>query len=246
MLEVTGLGHRYSGTEWLFRNLDLRVDPGRVVTVLGPNARGKTTLLTCLAGLRRAREGQIRHEGGIGYVPQSHADGHQYPVREMVVMGRIRRIRAWASPSAEDYDAAMAALDRVGMTDRAEHPYLSLSGGQRQLVLTARALVHEPRTLILDEPTSALDLRNQRRVLSVIADLAEQGMGIVLTTHDPTHALHVSSHTLLMDEQLRFGPTTELLTGELLSALYRTPVHTTEVAFDSGRRTVVVPDLLAR
>jgi iron complex transport system ATP-binding protein len=246
MLEAHQIGHRYSGKDWLFRDVTLRVRPGEVLAVLGPNARGKTTLLTCLAGIRRPSEGSVTHAGGLGYVPQAQAADHPYTSHEMVVMGRARRIRPWAVPSTADHDAAWNALDRVGMAGRGADPYGSLSGGQRQLVLMARALVHEPRMIVLDEPTSALDLRNQRIVLSVVADLAAHGMGVVLTTHDPTHALHVSDRTLLMDETLRFGPTGDLLTAPELSRLYRTPVRTADVEFETGPRTVVVPDLLTR
>jgi iron complex transport system ATP-binding protein len=225
--------------------LRLRVDGGEVVAVLGPNARGKTTLLTCLAGVRAPAEGHVAHTGGIGYVPQTHDADHHFTADEMVVMGRARRIRAWATPTKADQVAADEALARVGMADQAHRTFADLSGGQRQLVLIARALVNEPATIVLDEPTSALDLRNQRIVLSVVADLAAQGMGVVLTTHDPTHALHVSSRTLLMDEDVRLGPTSDLLTAPCLSTLYRTPVCTAPVAFASGERTVVAPDLLA-
>ncbi len=244
MLRATGIGHRYGRGDWLFRGLDLTVSPGTVVAVLGPNARGKTTLLTCLAGIRRPTEGTVVHTG-IGYVPQAHDADHHYTAHEMVVMGRARQIRSWSTPSATDLTAADEALATVGMTHRAHTSYASLSGGQRQLVLMARALVTEPETIILDEPTSALDLRNQRIVLSVVADLAASGMGVLMTTHDPTHALHVAHQVLVMDAQIQAGPSAALLTESTLSTLYRTPVRTATVQFAHGDRTVVVPDLLA-
>jgi iron complex transport system ATP-binding protein len=246
LLDANGLGHRYTASgPWLFRNLDLSLTPGEVLSVLGPNARGKTTLLTCLAGVRVPKEGRVESHGGVGYVPQAQQAEHTFPVHEMVVMGRAAQIRAWSTPSAEDEEIAWRALERVGMADIGDRPFNTLSGGQRQLVLIARALVCDPAVLILDEPTSALDLRNQRRVLTVIRDLAEQGMGVLFTTHDPTHALHVSHRTLVMDEEIRLGPTPDLLTAPVLSRLYRTPVRTTQVEFADAIRTVVAPDLLA-
>ncbi len=244
MLEATGLGHRYGRRDWLFRGLDLRVEPGDVLAVLGPNARGKTTLLTCLVGVRTPTEGRVHRTGGVGYVPQTHQADHHFTVHEMVLMGRARCVRAWSTPTKTDRVAADDALERVGMSQQAGQVFADLSGGQRQLVLIARALVTQPGTIVLDEPTSALDLRNQRIVLSVVADLAAQGMAVVLTTHDPTHALHVSSRTLLMDESVRLGATDELLTAPALTCLYRTPVCTAQVAFAAGERTVVAPDLL--
>lgn len=192
MLEATEVGHRYSDKDdWLFRGLNLAVGAGDVVSVLGPNARGKTTLLTCLAGIRTPREGRVSVDGNLGFVPQSHATDHPYTVLDMVLMGRAARVRAWSVPNAEDEAAAWAALERVGMTEQAAQQYADLSGGQRQLVLMARALVCDPAILILDEPTSALDLRNQSTVLQVLLTLAAGGMGVIFTTHDPTHALHV-------------------------------------------------------
>lgn len=246
MLEATQIGHRYHLVgPWLFRGLDLTVTPGEVISVLGPNARGKTTLLTCLAGLRTPREGRVRATGTLGFVPQSHATDHPFTVLEMVLMGRASRVRAWSVPDAEDEAAAWAALERVGMAEQGAQRYTDLSGGQRQLVLMARALVCEPGVLILDEPTSALDLRNQRRVLLVLRSLAEEGMGIIFTTHDPTHALHLSHRTLRMEEELTLGPTAELLTEESLTRMYRVPVLTMPVPFASGTRPVLAPDLLA-
>ena len=246
MLNATGVGHRYSTkTDWLFRGLDVAIPPGEIVSVLGPNARGKTTLLTCLAGIRTPKEGRIEVTGTMGFVPQSHATDHPFTVLDMVLMGRATKVRAWSVPNAEDDAAAWSALERVGMAEQAAHFYADLSGGQRQLVLMARALVCEPAVLILDEPTSALDLHNQRQVLMVLRALAESGMGVMFTTHDPTHALHVSSYTLRMDDDVVFGPTRELLTDASLSHMYQVPVHTTTVGFGSGPRPVVAPDLLA-
>ncbi|WP_345751281.1 ABC transporter ATP-binding protein [Microbacterium rhizophilus] len=187
------------------------------------------------------------HDGAIGYVPQNHDVDHPFSVHEMVVMGRARRLRPWQAPTRDDVDAAWQALDRVGLADIGDRPFAALSGGQRQLTLMARALVSSPTIVILDEPTSALDLRNQRRVLTTLHNLAADGVGVIFTTHDPTHALHVSQRTVLMDEDVHVGRTGDLLTADTLSRVYRTPVHTTEFAFgDASTRTVVIPDLLIR
>lgn len=245
MLDAMGVGHHYTNEDWLFRGLDVTIGPGEIVSVLGPNARGKTTLLTCLAGIRTPREGRIEVTGSLGYVPQSHAADHPFSVLDMVLMGRASRVRAWSVPRTEDKHAAWGALERVGMADHGAQQYSDLSGGQRQLVLMARALVCEPSVLILDEPTSALDLRNQRKVVMALRSLADGGMGIMFTTHDPTHALHLSTLTLRMDAEITFGPTDELLTDVSLTRMYRVPVRTTPVPFVSGTRPVVAPDLLA-
>jgi iron complex transport system ATP-binding protein len=246
VFRAKNLGHHYHGGDWLFRGLDLRVEPGEILAVLGPNARGKTTLLTCLAGIRQPKEGEVQCAGSVGYVPQNHGADHPFEVIEMVVMGRARHIHAWSRPSKEDMDAAWGALEDVGMADVGHRSFAALSGGQRQLVLIARAMVSQPTLIIMDEPASALDLRNQRLVLSVIDQLAHQGVGLIMTTHDPSHALHVATRTVLMDEEVTTGPSSELLTGQVLSQLYRTPICTACVMLPSGERTIVVPDLLAK
>ncbi|MDR1441677.1 MAG: ABC transporter ATP-binding protein [Bifidobacteriaceae bacterium] len=243
MLEARGLGHRYGAGPWLFRHLDLAVGPGEILAVLGPNARGKTTLLTCLAGLRRPKEGAVNCGDGIGYVPQSHDTGNRFAVLDMVVMGRARLVRSWSAPSGTDTQAGWEALERVGIAGLAERPYAALSGGQRQLVLIARALVCDPAVLILDEPCAALDLRNQRAVLSMTTELANEGIGVIMTTHDPGHALAVASQAILMDQDaLSYGRARELVTGPTLTDLYQTPIHAATVRAPFGERAVVVAD----
>ncbi len=243
MLKAESLGHRYSQGPWLFRDISFTVEPGEILAVLGPNARGKTTLLSCLAGLIRPAEGDVSVKGGVGFVPQNQASTIHFTVFTMVLMGRTRTMKAWATPSAEDEKAAWEALERVGMQTRAHRRFSELSGGQRQLVLIARALVCNPAVVILDEPTSALDMKNQRLTLSIVASLAREGISVIFTTHDPTHALEIANHTLLMDKEVTHGSTDVQLTEALLSELYRTPIKTPHIQFDSGRRRVVVPDL---
>lgn len=243
MLKVDGLGHKYNKGDWLFRGVNFQVAEGETLAVLGPNARGKTTMLTCLAGLRTPAEGTVLANGGIGYVPQNQASTIQFTVFDMVLMGRARSMKAWSTPQSEDEDAAWQALERVKMTDLAQRPFTALSGGQRQLVLIARALVCDPSIVILDEPTSALDVKNQRLTLSILASLADDGMAIIFTTHDPTHALEVADHTMLMDREISVGATSQQLTETTLSELYDTPIKTPQVNFDTSNRRIVVPDL---
>ena len=245
-MSVTGLGFRYSRLRpWLFRGLGFELERGEILSILGPNARGKTTLLKCLSGLLTPREGQISCGPAVGYVPQDHgAGGTSFTVAEMVLMGRSRHLRAYQTPRREDHDAADAAMERVGVAAWANRSYAELSGGQRQLVLIARALASGPELLILDEPASALDLHNQSRVLTVLSGLAADGMGVIMTTHHPDHALHVSRNALLFvgSDDTRWGPTEELLTGSALSAVYGLPICTPTVGTVSGDRVIAVPD----
>ncbi|SHE26240.1 ABC transporter ATP-binding protein [Actinomyces glycerinitolerans] len=244
VLDATGLGFRYGRGEWIFRDVDLQVEAGEVLAVLGPNARGKTTLVTCLAGLRKPTKGEVIRREVVGYVPQSHGAAAAFSVLNMVLMGRARFIRAYASPGPADHEAAAAALDRVGISHLRDRDYQALSGGERQLVLIARALATGCRALVLDEPASALDLRNQARVLGVLHALAEDGMAVVMTSHHPEHALRIADQTLLIVDaaDIRVGATTELLTGATLSSLYGLPVATPEVSIGGLSQRVVVPD----
>lgn len=246
LMTVTGLGFRYSRLRpWLFRDLGFELERGEILSILGPNARGKTTLLKCLSGLLTLREGQISCGTAVGYVPQDHgAGGTSFSVAEMVLMGRSRHLRAYQTPRREDHDAADAAMERVGVAAWANRSYAELSGGQRQLVLIARALASGSELLILDEPASALDLHNQSRVLTVLAGLAADGMGVIMTTHHPDHALHVSRNALLFvgSDDTRWGPTEDLLTGSALSAVYGLPICTPTVGTVSGDRVIAVPD----
>lgn len=243
MLKARNLGKFYDDGDYLFRHLDLEVASGDILTVLGPNARGKTTLLKTLAGLLKPSEGTVEREGIIGYVPQTRHTTVSYPVIEMVIMGRAAKMRAWQTPGAKERDIAYACLERVGIADLADTPYSHLSGGQKQLVLIARAIATDPTILLLDEPTSALDLKNQMLVLEICIALASEGLGIVLTTHDPSHAALVANSVLAMlpDEPPSLGRAADLLTSANLTRLYDTPVTVHEIEVGGRQQTLVAP-----
>ncbi|MFF5034790.1 ABC transporter ATP-binding protein [Nocardia salmonicida] len=245
MLEASSLSFRYSAKgPWIFRDVSVRAAAGQVFAVLGPNARGKTTMLKCLAGITRPVTGSVTTTGGVGYVPQSHSVVFSFSVLDIVLMGRARTVKIYSTPTATDREAAREALHRVGVSHLADRDYTGLSGGERQLVLIARALVSDCDTIVLDEPAAALDLRNQAQVLTVLRALADEGMAVVMTTHHPDHALHVAERSMLMvsaDDQ-RIGPTRELLTGALLSEMYGVPIVTADIETPSAIRRLTVPD----
>lgn len=245
MLEADAISYRYGRARpWIFRDVTLSVERGEVLAVLGPNARGKTTLLKCLAGLHQPGSGAVTTEGGVGYVPQSHQSVFSFDVLDVVLMGRARKVKLYSSPTSTDRDASLAALDRVGVGHLAYRDFGALSGGERQMVLIARALVSGCDTLVLDEPASALDLANQARILSVLRSLADEGMAVVMTTHHPDHALHIAERSLLMidGDHRRIGLTRELLSDDLLTAMYGVQIVTADVATPSAVRRLTVPD----
>lgn len=246
MLELDQLGFTYGAGDWLFRDVSYQLSPGEILSVLGPNGRGKTTLLRCVVGLAEPSEGRVRADGVIGYVPQSHRSTFAYTAMDMVLMGRVRQLGRMTTPGRRDYRCAEAALDRVGAATLADRDYPSLSGGERQLVLIARAIAAEGQVLVLDEPAAALDLRNQGRVLHLLRGLADEGHGIVLTTHHPDHALEIADSALLLGggPDVQVGPAATLLTDSAVSDLYGVRAYSLTLEptreTDSPRRTIVV------
>lgn len=238
-VSFANLSYAYRPGHWIFRNYSASVAKGRVFALLGPNGRGKTTLLKLLLGAMKPSEGSVAANGQIAFVPQLFQVSFDYSALDMVLMGRAKKIGLFAQPTQKDEDAALAALDRFGMADLAGQPFHELSGGQRQLVIFARALVAEAEILILDEPTSALDLKNQALVLDWIGTLSRKdGLTVVLTTHHPHHALAIADDALLMlgDADYVAGPAAEVLTEKSLTALYGAPLKRIAFTHEEGRR----------
>lgn len=238
-MRFDALGHAYRPDRWVFRHCSGTIGRGRVFSLLGPNGRGKTTLLKILLGVLTPTAGTVAVSGRTAFVPQLFQVGFDYSVLDMVVMGRARKIGLFSQPARADAEAALAGLERFGLAGMADRPFHELSGGQRQMVIFARALVAEADILVLDEPTSALDLKNQALILDWIARLSrDDGLTVVFTTHHPHHALAVADDALLMLSEAEFacGPTAEVLTEENLHALYGVPLR--RLAFEHGGRVV--------
>lgn len=229
MLEVVNLSYRHAAhLPWVFYRHSFQLKPGEIGAIIGPNGRGKTTLLKNVLGLLKPETGRVRFGGVPGYVPQGLDAAFPYRVRDMVVMGRARNIRMFSAPGRADYQRADAALATVGASELAQRRMTELSGGQRQLVLIARALASDCDILILDEPTSALDYQNQDRILSILADASRRGMTVLFTTHSPQHAQSIAHRVLLMQnsQHYEFGPCEAVLTEERLGALYGIDIKT--------------------
>jgi iron complex transport system ATP-binding protein len=222
-VDFHNLGHAYRPERWIFQNYNAEVERGSIFALLGPNGSGKTTLLKALLGALKPTAGKVVMDGRSAFVPQLFQVTFDYSVLDMVLMGRARQVGLFSQPSAQDEEAAMASLDRFGIAGFARHSFHELSGGERQLVIFARALVSEADILILDEPTSALDLKNQIVVLDWITRLSHQdGLTVLFTTHHPHHALAVADNALLMlgGSKYACGPASEVLSEENLHALY--------------------------
>lgn len=232
-VRFSGLGHAYRPGCWVFRDYAAHVPKGTAFAILGPNGRGKTTLLKALLGLHQPTAGKIVVEGQTAFVPQLFQVSFDYSVLDMVLMGRARQVGLFSQPARADEEAALAALERFNLASLANHPFHELSGGQRQMVIFARALVAQADILVLDEPTSALDLRNQALILDWIARLTrDDGLTVLFTTHHPHHALAVANGALLMlgEADYASGPVDHVLTEANLQALYGVPIK--KLSFD--------------
>jgi iron complex transport system ATP-binding protein len=183
----------------------------------------------------------------LAYVPQAAESYFDFSVLEMVEMGRTAHHGVFEAPGTVDQVRSSEALARLGIGALAHRPIHGVSGGERQLTLIARALATEARLLVLDEPTANLDFGNQSRVLDEIRRLRAAGIGILLCSHDPDHALRVADRAVLLQKGriLAQGDAMDLLTPENLSALYGIAVHVADVETPQGRRRVCVPSLAA-
>lgn len=243
-LRIEGASQTYDGRRWQFRDLHLDLRAGQITAILGSNGRGKSTLLRVLAGLLKPSAGGVTLNPQTGFVPQEFSGSFPYSVLDVVLMGRARHIGLFRTPRKVDVEKAMEALHLTGMADYAPRNIEALSGGERQLVLIARALAGENAVLLLDEPASALDLKNQDVVLSLLATLADrQGLAIAFTTHQPNHAVAIADKVLLMLDQARtvFGTIDDVMTEENLEALYGIPVRSATLGSGELMEAAFVP-----
>lgn len=232
------------GERVIFQNLSFSVQQGEILAILGPNGRGKTTLLKALLGSQRLHDGQRHAPPVIGYVPQYQYGSENHCCLDVVLMARAARLSMFSLPSSRDRERAWNALNQVGATRYAERLFGSLSGGERQLVLLARALATGANVLVLDEPASALDLANQDLLLSVLFELRRaRSHSVIFTTHHPQHALYLADQVLLMhtEDEIKFGPADELLSEAELSRLYNVRLRRVAVQTGEHHQSTICP-----
>ena len=246
IISVKGLTFSYPTREVL-KGVDFDLHQGEVVSLLGANGCGKSTLIRLILGLIKG-SGEIKIAGRelhqysqkevashIAYIPQYHNVPFNYSVLDMVVMGRVFKLGLFASPSKNDFESAHQALKTIGIESLAQRAFGELSGGQKQMVLLARALIQEATTFIMDEPVSGLDYGNQIRLLELINELSEKGYTFLKTTHYPDHAILVSSRVVVMDEGkiIANGTSSEVITDEMMKSIYN--IHAKIITHDSSQ-----------
>ncbi|MBQ1945727.1 MAG: ABC transporter ATP-binding protein [Clostridia bacterium] len=241
-LEVRHLSFSYGAHEVL-KDISFDLQPGEFLSVLGPNGVGKSTLFRCILGLLTDYQGEILSDGEslkhmprremarrIAYIPQINRPTFGYTVLDTVLMGTTRQVSMFSQPGREQIAAARKALERVGAAHLTERDFSFLSGGEQQLVLVARAIAQQAEILIMDEPTSALDFGNQLRILQLVKELAGEGYGVLLSTHNPQHALSFATRILALSDGkvAALGNADEVLTPALVKQLYHVDVTFTQ------------------
>ena len=230
---VTLEGASFSyGTATVLTGVTGQVPAGQALALVGPNGSGKTTLMRALLGMVTVSRGRVRvngaapgraPRGSVGYVPQLSDLDPTFPVtvREVVQMGMYSQLGILRRPGAEARRRALEALESVGLADRADRRFGTLSGGQQQRVLVARCVAARPRLILLDEPFNGLDQPNRDALLSIITDLKDQGISLVISTHDLVLAQETCEQAaLLAGRQIAFGPRDDVLVARYIDEAY--------------------------
>ncbi len=235
--------------------ISLSVTSGQCWAIVGPNGAGKSTLLRLMAGLHKPHGGTLRLDATnlsdisdrqrarqIAFVPQQPPSDVDMSARQVVLLGRFPHRSLGLFESAEDYGVAEAALTTCGVTEFADQPIRTLSGGEAQRVHLAAAIAQEPALLLLDEPTASLDLHHQLAVFDVLrARAVTSGLAVVVVTHDVNLAARFCSHVLLLDKgrAVAAGSPTDVLTPEVLAPVYGVDMATASIEGHADRRWIV-------
>ncbi len=220
----------------VLQNISFDLLRGEICCLLGVNGSGKTTLMRTLLGLLPAIAGEILLCGKplgqwaasalaqkVAYVPQAHDGPFAFNVLDMVTLGRSAHLGLFASPAQRDRQLARDMLEVLGIAHLELRLFPTLSGGERQLVLIARALVQQPEILVMDEPAASLDFGHQITLLNRIRQLKAAGITLLMSTHHPMHANAVADKviTLSPHEGAKQGTPREMLNNSSLARLYR-------------------------
>lgn len=235
------------GDRYALRDLSFAVDMGERVAVVGPNGAGKSTLFKVIAGTMKPRQGSINIYGHdpdehicIAYVPQRSQIDWSFPatVEDVVMMGRVGQIGLFRHPSSDDWAIVRQSLERVHAEHLARQQIGALSGGQQQRVFIARALAQHAELLLLDEPFSGLDVPSHEALFDILDSLHEDGVTILVATHDLNLAGERFDRVMLLNRKLvALGSPAAVLTSENLVTAYGGHMHVV-----AGEGTVVLAD----
>lgn len=249
-LEIKNLSCGYNDRA-VIENFNASLADGDVFCLLGSNGVGKTTTFKTILGFLKPLGGEILADGEnvlamsdkqraqlISYVPQAHVPPFAFSVFDVVMMSANARLGMFERPSKEDEDIALGALETLKMGDFKDKIYTDLSGGERQMVLIARALAQRSKVILLDEPTANLDFGNQMRVLRRIKELAAHGYIVVMTSHQPEQVFYVGAKVAMLgrDKSYIYGAEKEVVTSENLREIYGTDIRVVRNEIDGEER----------
>jgi len=252
-LEVRNLRCGY-GRKAILKDISFSIQSGEVLCLLGCNGCGKTTFIKTLLGLLPAKSGNILLDGQdirswsnsriarvMAYIPQSHQAAFPFRVLDMVLMGRTAHLKTFATPSDHDIEVAEAAMATLNIIHLRNRVYTELSGGERQLVLIARALAQEPSIMVMDEPTCSLDFGHQAMVMEQVEKLARRNLAVVMSSHFPSHAFLYSDKVLLFNagQVLKMGDPQEIVTEQNLKKLYGIDVEIMDVVTRNNKEVKI-------
>ncbi|MGE6385711.1 ABC transporter ATP-binding protein [Pseudomonas sp. NPDC078416] len=238
-LQARQLSYRI-GDRLILDDVCLDIKAGDNIALLGANGAGKSTLMRLLLGLLTPHAGEVLIDGQpmgsmkrravarqIAYVPQSHVPSFPFSVAHIVRQGRLPTVGLGHAPSCDDKTSVQQALTDLGILHLSERPYTELSGGERQLVLIARAMVQRANIIILDEPVTGLDYGHQLRLLALLKRLATEGISVLSSTHRPEHALAWANRVLVLHEGrlIADGAPHDVIDSALMARLYQVAVE---------------------
>ena len=238
------------GSHEVLKNVSFDAQYGQFLSVLGPNGVGKSTLFRCMLGLLPPARGSVSIDGTpisrlsasqlarrIAFIPQSHNPVFNYSVFDMVLMGTTAQTGTLSSPGKAQTELVDSALEALGISHLKDRSYGAISGGERQLVLIARAMAQQAKILVMDEPSASLDFGNRIRVMQTVQALAREGYCVIQSTHDPDQAYLYSDRVLALYEgqALAFGTPQEIISNELISTLYGVEVEVCSMQNDAVR-----------
>ena len=256
-IEISELAYAYRGFKEVFNKVSFTIKTGEIICILGPNGIGKTTLLNCIANLAVPTKGEILINGKninkmspqdlaktIGYVPQIVIPSFDYEVLEYVVTGCAPRLGTFERPQEKHYSIAKDAINQMKISHLSHKAYTQISGGERQQVSIARAISQQPKIILMDEPTAHLDYGNQVKVLRIIKEMAQEGYGVVFTTHNPDQALLLKTKIAAFNRngEFSFGTYKEVLSESFLRSMYGIDLHLFDIE-EIGRSVCITPKL---
>lgn len=234
MIETKDLTCGYKN-KTLLSKINLSLEEGEILSILGPNGVGKTTFYKTVLGFVPAQLGFVTYNKKrltelsvkslakiIAYVPQASKIMFNFSVSDVMLMGRYAYMEKFTMPTESDERLVEDVLNTLGIEHLRCNKFNQISGGEQQMVLIARAMVQGAKYFIMDEPTANLDFGNQLKVLQVIEDLSQLGKGIMMTTHEPNHALHHSTKTAVFydSSMYQYGNPRTVLTEDLIREIY--------------------------